>query len=99
MLVWLQQHGHTGWMWESGAWWRLLINNSSRAWSPGEVEGLSACDIVSKYGLHGCHTAFNPVQGRNTAFSPVDRHHKYEWKDTVKEKIRNAGGDERKCDV
>ena len=71
MLVWLQQHGHTGWMWESDAWWRLLISSSSRAWSPMEVEGLSACDIVSKYGLHGSHTAFNPFECRN----------KYEWRD------------------
>ena len=87
MLVWLQQHGHTGWMWESGAWWRLLINSGSRAWSPMEVEGLSACDIVSKYGLHGSHTAFDPFEfeHRNTAFNPFDRRNKYEWKDMVKD--------------
>ena len=71
MFVWLQQHGHTGWMWESGAWWRLLINSGSRAWSPMEVRGLSACDIVSKYGLHASHTAFNPFERRN----------KYKWRD------------------
>ena len=71
MLVWLQQHGHTGWMWESGAWWRLLINSGSRAWSPMEVKGMSACRIVSKFILHGPHTAFNPFERRN----------KYEWRD------------------
>ena len=70
MLVWLQQYGHTGWMWESGAWWRLLINSGSRVWEPGEVEGLRACDIVLKYGLHDYFTGFDPF----------DRRYKYEWR-------------------
>ena len=75
MLVWLQQHGHTGWMWESGAWWRLLINSYSRVWFPIEVGGRSACEIVSIYGVHGSHSAFDPFERRN----------KYTWKYSAKE--------------
>ena len=75
MLVWLQQHGHTGWMWESGAWWRLLINSDSREWCPIEVGGRSACEIVSIYGVHGSHSAFDLFERRN----------KYTWKYSAKE--------------
>ena len=69
MLVWLQQNGYTGWMWESGAWWRILFNSDSRADSPIQVAGRSACEIVSIHALHGSRTAFDP-------FHP---HNKYEW--------------------
>ena len=72
MLVWLHQYGHTGWMWESGAWWRLLMNSGSRALTPSEVEGLSACEIVSEYRLHDYRT-------RTALNHPFEPGCKYEW--------------------
>ena len=71
MLVSMQQRGYTGWMWESGAWWRILINSSTRASSPRLVLGLRACEIVSNHVLPGSETALDLFE----------RRHKYEWED------------------
>ncbi len=49
MLAWLQKH-HPKWMWKSGVWWRILIDSDSRVRSPAKVSGLSACEVISKYG-------------------------------------------------
>ncbi len=57
MLAWLQRY-HTKWMWESGFWWRILINSGARV--PIDDSDLSACEIISQYGPPGFDQSFDP---------------------------------------
>lgn len=49
LIKFLVLHRHTRWMFKSGAWWRLIVNHSSRhIYGPdGENAELTACDYVS----------------------------------------------------
>ena len=67
MLVWLQRHGHSGWMWKSGAWWRIIVNSDSQVKSPLEARGLNAFEVVSKH-----------VLGANE-FDPNPLYSDYDW--------------------
>ena len=49
MLAWLWEERHRTWMWRSGAWWRILTNNTAKlAYQAGPTR-LSACEYVAKY--------------------------------------------------
>ena len=52
MLVWLVRHGHTFWMWKSGAWAAILAKNQGvtktrRSFFSNQSPARSACDYVS----------------------------------------------------
>ena len=36
MFCWLLLHGHSRWLWASGAWWRLLTNSDSKMYEVNE---------------------------------------------------------------
>ena len=62
MLAWLRGHGHTNWMWQTGAWWRLLINSDSGVRDPPQAIGLSACEVVSRYAGRHSWKRFRPFE-------------------------------------
>ena len=55
MLVFLISDGHSKWMWKSGAWWRILINDRSLlTGSFGAMiddGSFTACEYVSKHSI------------------------------------------------
>ena len=59
MLWWLVTNGHSAWMWDTKAWFKILTNEksefppSNQVWmrSPSGRRILSACDYVA-YFMH-----------------------------------------------
>jgi hypothetical protein len=53
MIAWLFGNNELSWMWKSGAWWRIPINNGTTYIQDPDFRGayllLSATDYVSKY--------------------------------------------------
>lgn len=70
MLALLWHYGHKSWMWRSGAWWRILTNNSSGLSQGTQAKGPSACEYVWE------HTVGSRFP-RDEAFKPDVI---YEWK-------------------
>lgn len=49
MLALLWKYEHKNWLWRSGAWWRILTNNSSQLSEPTQADELNACEYVLKH--------------------------------------------------
>lgn len=57
MVVWLLRHRKHGWMWRSGAWWRIPFNNDAKMIQDPQVDMLlSVTDYVSKYSQRAIHS-------------------------------------------
>ena len=49
MLALLWEYRHRTWMWRSGAWWRILTDNTDKLTNQAGATNLSACEYVTKY--------------------------------------------------
>ena len=69
MLVFLVSHGHSKWMWKSGAWWRILVNSrallkndfTSHHWTAGNYVSTFMRGIYSPY-RSTWFDVYDPVQ-------------------------------------
>ena len=49
MLVFLISHGHSKWMWKSGAWWHILMNSRALLKNDSSSRLLTAGNYVSTF--------------------------------------------------